>query len=300
MKWIQTHQSSSGLRADVFLFDTIDDWFGIGKTALVDGISQSGASDLLLHISSPGGSVDDALAMHDYLRDFHGNVTARITGFALSAATIVALGAHTVEMSENALFMIHRISATSQDAHAAELRHTAGVIESLEEQLIHIYHRKCQSNGKETSAEQIRKMMEEETWMTAQEALNRGFIDRIHRPGNVQDQPQNNMKDVFNELKQFISAFRHKPLYSSNKPEEPENKSTSLKVSLLEQKSAALTIENEALKARLTRLEARGIEQPAGRDPEPGLLKPQNPVWEAEARALLNEMSPIELSMLKR
>ncbi len=171
--WLDIQTEDGAITANIFLYDTIDEWFGIGKKTFVSGLRKSGATALTVHISSAGGNVDDALAMHDYLRGFPGRVTARLSGIVASAATIIALGADAVEMSENALFMIHNVSGISTGT-ARDHRRATTIIDKVEERLLAIYRRKT---GKRPA--ELQALLNAETWLDAREALHHRFIDRI-------------------------------------------------------------------------------------------------------------------------
>jgi ATP-dependent protease ClpP protease subunit len=347
MEWLKIRNEASGTTADIFITDVIDNWFGIGKTAFIDAIRNSGADNLNIHISSPGGNVDDALVMYDYLKGFAGNTTAKLSGIVASAATFLALGAKRVEMSDNAFFMIHNVKAGMYGT-SDELRKEADEIDLVESKIKNIYKAKANSNGKNLKDSQIQAMLDAETWMTAQDALDNGFIDAIttggvkmaafadlqkmtnmgiNIPQNIKDlfanNSQNEMKEQIQELKDFIAS-----LFNQNKPQTQEvkildNADVQAMIADLEnkiktaesndaviadlnaklaEKEAAITAantENETLKAEVARLSATGIVQPPRNDTEPGQKKAINPVWKAEAEAMLNEMSVFEREKIK-
>ncbi len=132
---------------------------------------------ILLVINSPGGSVDSGFAIWDQIQLITSPVTTLITGLAASMGSVVALAAapnrrFATPMSR---FMIHQPSimgmiqgqATDLEIHAREILKT-------KEQLINIY---MKATGK--SREIIEKAIDRDTWMSAQEALEFGHIDKI-------------------------------------------------------------------------------------------------------------------------
>jgi ATP-dependent Clp endopeptidase proteolytic subunit ClpP len=169
--------------ADVYLTTEIDDWFGIGKNQFMSQFNGLNNKDVNLYISSPGGNVDDALAMYDFLKNYKGKVTAKLSGIVASSATIVALGADSVEMNKSALFMIHNPWGVAQ-GDAEEMRKTADIIDKLKDSLVSIYQSKVNANGKNKKASEISAMMDSETWMNATEALDKGFVDTIAMPND--------------------------------------------------------------------------------------------------------------------
>lgn len=171
--WLNVRNEGDGVTADIYLFDIIDSWFGIGKKSFVDSVKATGASHINVHISSPGGSVDDALAMHDFLKSYPATVHAYLTGVVASAATFLSAAADKVHMSENALYMIHNVWSWAVGT-ADEMRKEADTIDKFEERIIAIYQRKT---GLRKS--QIKSMLDEETWMDADEARSHGFVDKV-------------------------------------------------------------------------------------------------------------------------
>lgn len=125
-------------------------------------------------INSVGGNVHDGLAMFNTLRAYKGHTVARIDGIAASMATIVALGAKRVTMADNGWFMVHNPWAITS-GESGDLRRIADVLDAEAKSMIGIYA------GKSGLPEdEIRSMMDAETWLTAEEAKEKGFIDEIY------------------------------------------------------------------------------------------------------------------------
>lgn len=104
------------------------------------------------------------------------NVTAQIEGLAASIASIIALGADQVTMSENSLFMIHNVWG-GETGGAKDMRKAADLMDKMGDRLVNIYVGKT---GLDEST--IRNWMDEETWFTADEALEAGFINLVEKP----------------------------------------------------------------------------------------------------------------------
>lgn len=136
-----------------------------------------------LKISSLGGSVDHAISIFDQLVE-HGNVTAELSAFVASAATLISLGAKTVRMNENAFYLIHKPMNWVDEWNYMNEDDIETLIEKLEKQkrelakmtlqLAKMYMRKT---GK--SLNEIIELMKEDTWLNAEEALEWGFVDEI-------------------------------------------------------------------------------------------------------------------------
>ena len=160
--------------ASLYIYDVIDAYWGVNALSIIDAVNQaSDAETLHVYINSPGGDVFEGRAIMAALSRFNGNTIAHIDSLCASAATSIALACNEVEMSEGALFMIHNASGMAWGDKTA-MRDTADLLEKVEGSIITDYTNKT---GK--PAEEIAAMMEAETWMTAKEALDNGFIDRI-------------------------------------------------------------------------------------------------------------------------
>jgi ATP-dependent Clp protease, protease subunit len=128
-------------------------------------------------INSPGGSIDAGFAIWDQLKMMRYPVTTVVTGLAASMGSVLALCAPKGRRfaSPKGHFMIHQPAIhTSVEGQATDLEIQAREILKTKEQLVALY---CEATGK--SKEDIEKAIDRDTWMTAQEALEFGLIDRI-------------------------------------------------------------------------------------------------------------------------
>ena len=194
--------SKSGDTASIYVYDVISADWGVSALSVIDAINQAGdAKTLNIHINSPGGDVFEGRAIMSAISAFRGKTVAKIDSLCASAATSIALACDEVEMADGAAFMIHNAHGMAYGDKAA-LRHTADVMEKIEGSIVNDYTSKT---GK--SAEEIRAMMDAETWMTANEAKDFGFIDRVTSKSDV--------KNTWN-----LSAYANAP---KPDPAPPEN-----------------------------------------------------------------------------
>ena len=138
-------------------------------------IRENGAKRVLLRINSPGGIVFEAVAMRSILVNAgFDEITIRIEGLCASAATILATipTAH-VQISEGSEFMIHN-PWTIAWGFASDLEHEAEHLRNMEKTIRSFYAAK---SGQED--DQIKAWMDDETWMSAEEAVERGFCDEL-------------------------------------------------------------------------------------------------------------------------
>lgn len=127
--------------------------------------------EIEVYINSPGGVIDVGSEIYTMLRSQE-NVKIYITGEACSAASVIAMAGYS-EMSPTALMMVHCVSTSTQGNHGA-MEHTAEVLRTADRALSTAYMAKTGM----TEAEAL-DMMEKETWLTAEQAKERGLINEV-------------------------------------------------------------------------------------------------------------------------
>lgn len=148
-----------------------------GAKEFADDLLACEGKDITLRINSPGGNIFSAQAIYNVLKAYPGKVTAHIDGICASAATVVACGAGKVVMPKNALYMIHNPMTYVFDMVDAEaLSKMADTLAKVKETIVNVYKDRA---GDKMSVDEIIRFMDEETWMSAEEALDRGLIDEI-------------------------------------------------------------------------------------------------------------------------
>lgn len=168
-------------RAELLLYDEIGEgWLGgIGAREVAEQINQLTVKHLDVRINSPGGSAFEGLAIFNTLRRHPARITVDIDGVAASVASIIAMAGDEIRMADNALMMIHDpFMVTAGDAD--QLRKDADRLDAVKENLVNIF---AGRTGRDTEA--IGTMMAAETWFTATEAKEGGFIDSISGANQV-------------------------------------------------------------------------------------------------------------------
>lgn len=162
--------------AEVFIYEQIGESFwgdGVGAKKFAADLRAITAPRIDLHLNSPGGSVFDGQAIHNALVRHPAAVTVFIDGLAASIASVIALAGERIIMASNALFMIHDPSGgvwgTSDD-----MMKMAEVLDKIKDTIVGQY---AERTGQ--AAADLATAMSEETWYTAQEALDAGFIDEV-------------------------------------------------------------------------------------------------------------------------
>lgn len=162
--------------AECYLYGDIGGFDGItGDTfrAAIEGLGEF--RSLTMYVNSGGGSVFEGKAIVAQLERVmqRAKVTAVVDALAASAASFVAVSCHEVVMHASAKMMVHLPYAVAA-GNASDLRKMADLLDSESDSLVAIYAKKT---GKK--ADELRSMLENETWMTAEEAVSAKFADRI-------------------------------------------------------------------------------------------------------------------------
>ena len=264
-KWYNI-QNKAGETADVYIFDEIGT-YGITAQEFITDIKDLKDTPINLRINSLGGDVFDGMAMYNVIKRREAKTTVYIEGIAASIATIISLGADEVVMAENSLFMIHNAWGGTM-GEAKDMRKTAETLEKITGELTDIYRKKTG-----LSYDALAEMMDEETWLNANEALEMGFIDTISDSIKVaakydvskfknitQEEIQNklsiniNNKKMTNELKEWFN----------NKVEEIVTAvKGDVKVSADVAEQTAITVnlgDNDAIKNKISEFESSNIE----------------------------------------
>lgn len=161
---------------DVNVFGFIgDSWDETSTTAsdFAHALKEAGGDDVTIHINSCGGDVFDAQTMAETLRAYRGRTTASIEGLAASSASFFALTADEVVINPSALMMIHNPYTVAM-GNAQEMRKTADYLDKVRDTIAGQYVRKSGMD-----VEDVQKMMDEETWFSAREAIDLGLADRM-------------------------------------------------------------------------------------------------------------------------
>jgi ATP-dependent Clp protease, protease subunit len=160
----------------IYLYDTDTDCIGSGTLSssyIQSQLETAAGQDVEVHISSVGGSAFDAIAIYDLLKKYPGNVATYVDALAASAASIVAMGGKTVVMSKYALLMIHK-PMVGTGGNADELLKDVQMLNIVQARLAQIYMDKT---GLDCVT--INSLINAVTWLSADQALDMGFIDQI-------------------------------------------------------------------------------------------------------------------------
>ena len=147
-----------------------------------DGLKELGnIPQLNVHINSAGGSVFDGIAIENMLKQSSSQVNVYIDGLAASIASVIAMGGDTIFMPSNAMMMIH-MPWTMTMGNAKDMRKSADDLEKIAESSIITYLDKA---GDKLDRSTLIQLMNDETWLTADEAVEYGLADEVLEPVTV-------------------------------------------------------------------------------------------------------------------
>lgn len=151
-----------------------DSWFDDDVTPqLFKDELNSGTGDITVWINSPGGDCVAAAQIYNMLSNYKGKVTVKIDGIAASAASVIAMAGDTVLVSPVSMLMIHNPATMAWGDHA-EMQKAMDMLSEVKESIINAYVLKTG-----LSRPKLSHLMDAETWMDANKAVELGFADDI-------------------------------------------------------------------------------------------------------------------------
>ena len=160
----------------LFLNGTIaeESWFDDDVTPqLFKDELNSGSGDITVWINSPGGDCVAAAQIYNMLMDYKGNVIVKIDGIAASAASVIAMAGTKVLVSPVSMLMIHN-PMTAAFGNSDEMQRAIEMLGSVKDSIINAYEIKTG-----LSRAKLSHLMDAETWMDANKAVELGFADEI-------------------------------------------------------------------------------------------------------------------------
>lgn len=154
------------------IFDDIGA-YGVSAKSFLNDLRTVTTDEVDVEINSPGGDVFAGLAIYNGLRASGKKINVKVLGLAASAASLVAMAGDTIEMPENTFMMIHNPWGFAMGG-ADEMRNTADVLDKIGAGLVSTYAKRTGKTDQEITA-----LLDAETWMTAQEAVDAGFATSV-------------------------------------------------------------------------------------------------------------------------
>lgn len=172
----------------------------------VEELKAIATSKLTVRINSYGGEVSQGLAIYNALQRFPGEVTTVCEGFACSIASVIFMAGTNRMMPRTSLLMIHN-AWTMAAGNSADFRKAADDLEKITQPSIEIY--KASSILEESA---IKKMMDEETWITADEAFSYGFATEIIESETKQMVESFFVNHLVQKIKDYEKQLNPKPI----------------------------------------------------------------------------------------
>jgi ATP-dependent Clp protease, protease subunit len=186
-------QAKGNAAAEIWLYEQVGESFwgeGVSAKSFQKELTALGKVDKInLHINSPGGDVFDGFTIYNLLAQHPARVVVDIDGLAASIASIIAMAGDEIRIASNAMMMIHNPHGMAM-GDDREMQRVAGLLQQIKVSLVDTYAARTNQ-----PANKLEAWMDEETWMTADTAVQQGFADVVSAEQRV--------SACFNLLKDF-------------------------------------------------------------------------------------------------
>ena len=171
-----TGTAVSTTTADVYMYDDIGGWFGLTADDFVRDVAALDVDQIVLHLNTPGGDAMEGVAIANVLRAHKARIIVRVDGLAASAGSVVAMAGDEIVMGIGSELMVHDAWGMVV-GNAADIVSFGNRLSTTSNALASTYAAKAGG-----TTEHWRKIMEAETWYTAQEAVDAKLADRVATP----------------------------------------------------------------------------------------------------------------------
>lgn len=195
--------------ANLYIFSNI-----YTDTSLMAEIAELDVDEINVYINSYGGAVSEGLAIYNALKNHKATVNTFCQGFACSIASVIMQAGDVRYMCSSSLLMIHN-AWTLTMGNSAELRKTADDLEKINGEVLKIY---VEKSG--LSEDEVKQMLDDEDWITSDEAIAKGFVDKVIKEDDeIKQKVQNKLKgkeepvtpkqeEPKNEEKKILNLFK--------------------------------------------------------------------------------------------
>lgn len=196
-------------KASLYIFGSISSypWREKDKDAyaIVKELSELDVDEIDVHINSTGGSVAEGLAIYNVLKNSNVKVSTFCDGFACSAASVVFMAGEERVMNEASLLMIHN-AWTYGMGNAAEFRKQAEDLDKITQASVKSYMRNVN-----ITEEELKQMMDDETWISSEEAKKMGFATKVLEE-KVDEANQSAMQSIREKLLSPMATLEEKEI----------------------------------------------------------------------------------------
>ena len=164
----------------IFIYGGIGSGPGEVSIKSVKAQLDSAADDYILHIVSPGGEVFEGYGIYNILKNTGKPITTHVEGLCASIATLVAFAGERIIMNRTSEFMVHPPKISDLKGDASDLRNVANQLDVIKNLLVDVSSaRVARNGGTAMSRDEFMKLYDNETWLTAQQAKEYGFVDEV-------------------------------------------------------------------------------------------------------------------------
>lgn len=219
--------------------------------------------DIVIRLNSGGGDVFEGIEIYNYLKSLSNHITIEVTALAASAASLVAMAGDKIIIRTGANMMVHEAS-TMAFGNKSDIQKTLNALTAIDTSIVDIYHDRTGLDRDE-----IVNLITNETWLTADEAINKGFADEKPSRKSVEKQKEgvSNLKDSkyiarLKEQQKIINAMIDEAEETSDEPSSDDSN---------EQRIADLENKIKNIESHLDKLEKgdEGESQSGGTNPPP-------------------------------
>lgn len=197
------------------VYGSIGGWFSENNAEAVRRkIQDVKAEKIHVHINSGGGSAFDGVAICNMLKQHDAEVIVHIDGWAASAASVIAMAGDKIIMPSNTMMMIHQAS-TFEYGNADLFEKTARDLRKIDSALAASYKKRFVGTD-----EELKQLLKDETWLTAEEAVALGLADEIADEIEIDDTQEDEEEEVVENFKEDLVAKYMKQPNNQN-PKEP-------------------------------------------------------------------------------
>lgn len=220
----------------------IYNWLGYESTCpkdVCDALNEAAGDEIIIKINSGGGSINAASEIYTEIRSYTGKISSKILGIAASAASVISTACY-CEMSPTALFMMHNVSSGGVSGDHNDMEHQAEILKTADKTIAAAYVAKTGKSEKE-----ILGLMEQETWVDANRALEIGLIDKIMFDGT---NSMNDFSNMSNMLKSDMVNAIHRITIPENMIEKLMKSQQNINVDIFRAEKKKLEARSRLLK----------------------------------------------------
>lgn len=197
------------------VYGSIGGWFSENNAEAVRRkIQDVKAEKIHVHINSGGGSAFDGVAICNQLKQHDAEIIVHIDGWAASAASVIAMAGDKIIMPSNTMMMIHQAS-TFEYGNADLFEKTARDLRKIDSALAASYKKRFVGTD-----EELKQLLKDETWLTAEEAIALGLADEIADEIEIDDTQEEEEEEVVENFKEdLVAKYTKQP--NNQKPKEP-------------------------------------------------------------------------------